>query len=173
MNFNTRISLIVLLFVSLSISAQNWTTHRNTDLAFRAEFLGEPKSSVQKVPTDIGDIDMHMTSDDTAEGIYMSIIRSDYPEGTMTNTKTALDGAVNGATTNVKGTLVFDKEDRFNGFPGRKIKIKAQGMFLYMNVYLVDDSMYVAQVVCVDDKDNDPLIDKFLNSFDIIRVKKD
>jgi hypothetical protein len=172
MNPRNIIAFLALL-LSLNLFAQDWKVHRNSELEFRAEYLGEPKTTIQKVPTDVGVLDMHMVSHQADDSTYMSIIRTDYPEGSVTDTKVALDGAVNGAVNNVRGKLIFDNEDIYNGFPGRKIKIHAQGMYLFMNAYLVNDTMYIAQVVCIEGSEDSPLIDKFLNSFDIIKVKKD
>lgn len=171
-NLRYVISFLALL-LSLNLFAQDWKIHRNTELEFRVEFLGEPTATIQKVPTAVGELDMHMVSHSSEDNVYMSIIRTDYPEGSITDTKKALDGAVNGAVNNVKGELISENEDVFNGFPGRKIKIHAQGMYLFMNAYIVEDSMYIAQVVCLEGSEKNPLIDKFLNSFDIIKVKKD
>jgi len=172
MSFRNIISFLA-LFLTLNLFAQDWKIHRNSELEFRADFLGEPKTTIQKVPTAVGELDMHMVSLQGDDNTFMSIIRTNYPEGSLTDVKTALDGAVNGAVNNVSGKLISDKEDIFNGYPGRKIKIHSQGMYLFMNVYLVEDSMYIAQVVCLEGSEESPLINKFLNSFDIIKVKKD
>lgn len=172
MSFRNLISFLA-LFLTLNLFAQDWKIHRNSELEFRADFLGEPKTTIQKVPTAVGELDMHMVSLQGDDNTFMSIIRTNYPEGSLTDVKTALDGAVNGAVNNVSGKLISDKEDVFNGYPGRKIKIHSQGMYLFMNVYLVEDSMYIAQVVCLEGSEESPLINKFLNSFDIIKVKKD
>lgn len=172
MSFRNIISFLALFF-TLNLFAQDWKIHRNSELEFRADFLGEPKTTIQKVPTAVGELDMHMVSLQGDDNTFMSIIRTNYPEGSLTDVKTALDGAVNGAVNNVSGKLISDNEDVFNGYPGRKIKIHSQGMYLFMNVYLVEDSMYIAQVVCLEGSEDSPLINKFLNSFDIIKVKKD
>lgn len=176
----TSLLLFVFLLSFTSIQAQDWKTYKYESLEIRANFPAAPEKTVQKVQTAVGELDMHMvmyaptSGDDNA--VY-SIIRSDYPEDQFKdadeeyNSK-VLDGAVEGATSNVNGTLVFDKKVTFNGFPGRNIKIKMAEGFIYINAILANNSMFIAQVICLTNKDNNSSIQKFLNSFEIIKTKK-
>lgn len=175
--------IIVLFFVSTTVSSQkSWLNFKSIEFAFRAEFPEEPVTSVQKVPTAIGDIDMHMfmlqsTNYDDKNVIY-SVIRSDYPEEQFEDAddeynNTVLDGAVNGAVTNVNGELVFDNKIMFNKYPGRSIKINIDKAYIYMNAYLVEHSIYITQVICLKQNDENDDINRFLDSFDILKVKSD
>ena len=172
--------LMTVLFLSFNaVSAQNWEKYKAEDLAFIAYYPQEPKRTVQKVSTAVGELDMHMimhaptSGDDNA--VY-SVIRSDYPEEQFEDADaeynaTVLDGAVNGAVTNVQGKLVFDNKVKFNGYPGRSIKIEITGGFIYINAYLVENSMFITQVICLTANDKNKSIDRFLNSFEIIKTK--
>ncbi|TJY33415.1 hypothetical protein [Pontimicrobium aquaticum] len=175
--------IIALFFVSIEVTSQSsWLDFKSVEFAFRAEFPKEPTKSVQNVPTAVGDIDMHMfmlqsTSNDDNNVIY-SVIRSDYPEEQFEDAddeynNTVLDGAVNGAVTNVKGELVFDNKITFNGYPGRSIKINIDQAYIYMNAYLIENTIYITQVICMKQKDKNEDINRFLDSFDIIKVKGD
>lgn len=171
---------IMVCFLSFSaVQAQNWEKYKAEDLEFVAYYPKEPKRTVQKVKTAVGELDMHMimysptSGDDNA--VY-SVIRSDYPKEQFKDAddeynKTVLDGAVKGAVSNVKGFLVFDHEVKFNGYPGRSIKIKMQGGYIYINAYLVENSMFITQVICLEDKDRNDSIYRFLNSFELIKTK--
>lgn len=171
--------VFALFFVSITVSSQsNWLDFKSVEFAFRAEFPEEPVKSVQKVPTAVGEIDMHMfmlQSNDGNNVIY-SVIRSDYPEEQFENAdeeynNSVLNGAVNGAVTNVKGKLVFDNNVVFNGYPGRSIKISIDQAYIYMNAYLIENTIYITQVICMKQKDENKDISRFLDSFDIIKVK--
>ena len=162
------------------VDAQDWTKYKSEDLAFIADFPEEPKRTVQKVNTAVGELDMHMimhsptSGDDNA--VY-SVIRSDYPVDQFVDADdkyntSVLDGAVQGAVNNVNGELVFDDKITFNGFPGRSIKIKIQGGFIYIRAYLVNNTMFISQVICVTDNDENSSIERFLNSFDIIKTNE-
>jgi len=164
---------------SLSI-AQDWINYKSEELAFIAEFPSEPTKTVQKVNTAVGELDMHMimyaptSGDDNA--VY-SVIKSDYPESNFEdaddeyNSK-VLDGAVNGAVTNVNGKLLYDNKITFNGYPGRDFKVEISGGFLYIKAYLVNNSMYITQVICISVNDKNTSIKRFFDSFDIIKVKE-
>ncbi|WP_430408348.1 hypothetical protein [Kordia sp.] len=174
--------VMTVLFLSFSaVNAQDWTKYKAEDLAFTAIFPQEPKRTVQKVNTAVGELDMHMimhaptSGDDNA--VY-SVIRSDYPEEQFADADddynaNVLDGAVEGAVKNVKGKLVFDNKVKFNGYPGRSIKIKMEGGYIYINAYLVENSMFITQVICLEAKDKNTSIQRFLNSFELIKTKQD
>ena len=172
---------MIVLFLNVSIlMSQDWTRLKYEDLSFIADFRETPKRTVQKVSTAVGELDMHMimhsptSGDDNA--VY-SIIRSDYPKEQFENAteqynSKVLDGAVKGAVTNVKGTLVYDHTITFNGYPGRDIKITIEGGFIYIRAFLVENSMYIVQVICLTNNDGNDSIKRFMNSFDIIKTKE-
>ena len=170
---------LCILFSPLAI-AQDWQKYKSEDLAFIANFPEEPTRTVQQIDTAVGKLDMHMImyspegNDDNA--VY-SVIRSDYPESQFEDAddeyiKTVLDGAVEGAVNNVNGKLVFDNSITFNGYPGRNVKIEIQGGYIYIRTYLVENTMYITQVICITDNDKNTSIERFLKSFEIIKVKQ-
>jgi len=173
--------VIIVFFLSFrTVNAQDWTKYKSEDLAFTAIFPKEPKRTVQKVDTAVGELDMHMImhapteADDNA--VY-SVIRSDYPEEQFKDAdadynNNVLDGAVDGAVKNVQGKLIYDNKVKFNGYSGRSIKIEMQGGFIYINAYLVENSMFITQVICLTGKDKNASIERFLNSFEIIKTKQ-
>jgi len=176
-----KIALLVFtLLITLNFAtAQNWEKYKSQDLAFTSLFPKTPKLTVQKIPTAVGELDMHMVMYAPGYGdlnaVY-SIIRSDYPKDqfedvTSEYNNSVLDGAVNGAINNVKGTLVYEKKITLNGYPGREIKIQIDQGYIYMNAYLVENIMYISQVICEIGNDGNKNIKRFMDSFDIIKVK--
>lgn len=171
--------ITVFLLLLNTVNAQDWEKYKAADLMFIAYYPGTPKRTVQKVNTTIGKLDMHMImykSTSENDNLVYTVIRSDYPADNFigadtTYNNSVLDGSVNGAVTNVNGELIFDNKVKFNGYPGRSIKIEIQGAFLYMKIYLVDNSMFVSQVICLKDKDGNSSIKRFLDSFEIIKTK--
>jgi len=172
------LSILVSFLIFNSTNAQEWSKYRYEDLEFVADFLSTPERTIQKVPTDLGDIDMHMlmhTPESDINAVY-SVIRSDYPkeqfiDATDEYNDIVLDGAVKGAVSNTKGELVFDKKINFNGFPGRNIKIKIEGAYIYIKTYLVINTLYITQVICYTANDNNLRIKRFMDSFEIIKTK--
>lgn len=175
------ISIFLCLVTFLCVHSQEWEKYKSQDLAFIAYFPGTPERTVQKLDTALGELDMHMVSYGSEgmsmDNAYYGIIRSDYPEEQFANLskeeiKSVLDGAVNGAVTNVNGTLIADETINLNGYPGRKIRIKVEGGILFMNTYLVKNTMYVTQVISEDGKEYPDKTNKFMNAFDILNVKQ-
>ncbi|MCB0399014.1 MAG: hypothetical protein KDD26_05200 [Winogradskyella sp.] len=174
------ITSIFLFICATTITAQDWEKYKSEDLAFVAEFPGTPEKTVEQIQTAVGELDMHMiaySSSTAGDNVYYGVIRSDYPEEQFSNMseekiKSVLDGAVNGAVSNVSGTLESDENIILNGYPGRKIKIKTTGVELFMNAYLVDNVMYVTQVIAMEGTVNTKNLNFFLDSFDIINVKQ-
>ena len=166
----------IFLFVCAStITAQDWEKYKYEELALIAEFPGTPQKTVQQVQTAVGELDMHMVAY-AGDDIYYAISATEYPKefADMSDEriKSVLDGSVNGAVNNLNGTLESDENITLNGYPGRKIKIKASGMDVFMNTYLVDNKMYITQVICVEDRKDTKSLNKFLDAFDIINVKQ-
>jgi len=174
------ILLMTVLFLSNNaLIAQNWKKYKAEDLQFIAYYPSEPKRTVQKVTTAAGELDMHMIIYSPASGddnAAYSVIRSDYPEEQFKDAdedynSTVLDGAVNGAVSNLQGKLIYDNDVKFNGYPGRSFKISTQGAFMYINAYLVENSIFAIQVICLEAKDKNASIEHFLNSFELIKTK--
>lgn len=174
------ITSVVLFICTSTITAQDWEKYKSEELAFIAEFPGTPEKTVQQVQTAVGALDMHMiaySTSNTDDNAFYGVIRTDYPKEQFSDiseetVKSILDGAVNGAVSNVNGTLESDENITLNGYPGRKIKIKTNGMEMFMNAYLVDNVMYVTQVIAMEGSVNTKNLFKFLDAFDIINVKQ-
>ncbi|MEM6684331.1 MAG: hypothetical protein AAF617_00935 [Bacteroidota bacterium] len=172
--------LLVIGILSMNVvCAQNWEKYKAEDLQFVAYYPKEPKRSVQKIPTSNGELDMHMilyaptTGDDNR--VYL-IICSDYPKEQFKNADAAynnlvLTNAVNKAVSSVKGELIYNNKIKFNGYPARSVKVKMQGAFMYLNAYLVENTMFITQVICLTEKDENASIQRFIDSFEIIKTK--
>ncbi|MBO6606456.1 hypothetical protein [Psychroserpens sp.] len=175
----TVLTLLIAVCSVVSMSAQIWETFKSLDHEFKVLFPYEPQFQVQKVPSAVGELDMNMymatATDLDSDNMLYSVIRSDYPTEMFENPtpefiKSVLDGAVNGAVTNVQGKLLSDETISFNKFPGRSIKIETTMGLLYINTYLVNNSMFITQVICTPDKDNNESIKRFQESFELIKV---
>jgi len=171
----------MLILFSTSLIGQTWKKYKYEDLAMVAYFPEEPSRTMQQVDSELGVLDMHMVmlqpsfSDDNA--LY-GMIRSDYPESFFADADaelydSVLEGSVEGAVTNVNGDLVSDENITFNGYPGRNIKIKIEGAYIYMRAILINHIMFINQVICETPNDGNDSIERFLESFEILRVKGD
>ena len=159
-----RIVIISFFFFFVShVFGQNWERFKDTELGFIADFPASPNQSVQKIPADSLNVLMHSTqlvltnrNIETSNFVY-GIYRTDYPEGMIEDSdefqNERLDDAADGAVNNMNGTLEYVNKIKLNGYLGRSLKIKAEGLYMYMNLYLVDDFLYLSQVLCSETND--------------------
>lgn len=173
--------LIIILFLNVSIlMSQDWTKYKYEDLGLIAYFSAKPTKTVQKVPTAVGELDMHMIGLEPSSGdenSHYSVIRSDYPKEQFEDVdddyiNKVLDGAVNGAKKNVNGEIIFDDKIKFNGYLGRYVKIKFNQGYIYLKTIIVENSMFIAQVLCSSNNEDNKSIKRFMDSFDIIKTKQ-
>lgn len=188
MNKLKIIFLTVFCFVSFHSMAQTnsgWVLKKDIKHAYRVEFPVEPESQETNVATAKGDIMMYSyLANDTGKTknfIYMTST-SDYPTSWFPNgidtpekENELLNNCVSGAVANVKGTLVYSREAEHNGFKGKKarIHITSGGADYTINIkcFLVGYKLYMLQTISkkVDEGNQD--IDKFFNSFELIKVR--
>jgi len=171
------LSLLLLLSVTITFG-QDWIDYKSTELGFAVNFPEEPSITSQMVPTEVGDIEMKLVMMDMSlvndsKNIFYSVILSHYPKELFENATDVLkdetlDNAANGGLANSGGTLVYTKKVQFAGYPGREMKIEITGMYLYMNLYLVENTIYINQVICYLDNDKNTDIERFQNSFKLL-----
>jgi hypothetical protein len=91
---------------------------------FAIDLPGEPTSDTQTVPTQAGDIEVTLYSVDTDDA-SVAVAVTVLPPGTPID----LDGAVNGAATNVGGEVVESETGEFDGYETRDatISVAASG----------------------------------------------
>ncbi|RNC86290.1 MAG: hypothetical protein ED556_08325 [Winogradskyella sp.] len=175
----------IAFLLTLSLNAQDWVTVKDIDLGYRLDFPTTATKDNKDVPTAKGNVVMHTYTAYPAAGddniLYMSSFseypESFFPEGLKTQEQidTVLEGAVNGAVTNVNGTLLSKKDIVFNGYPGRhfKIEVDQAGSTYILTMWniLVDYRMYIVQTIALKGSEENDNFKKFLDSFELIKVK--
>ncbi|WP_353777596.1 hypothetical protein [Winogradskyella sp. 3972H.M.0a.05] len=178
----------IVLFITVSFSsligAQDWNTVKNTDFGYRVDFPAYAEKASTDIPTAKGNVVMHTytctaTSSDS-NLMYMSSFTqyplSFFPEGLDSPEvqNTLLENSINGAVTNVKGTLLSKESIVFNGYPGRFYKIEVdQGDLYVLSMWsiLVDYKLYMIQTIALKDKSDNTNAKRFRDSFELIKVK--
>ena len=174
--------LLLICILSFSISqSQEWEKYKNLELEFIADFNGEIKTLEQDIPVENTTIKMTMiyvdnSANPNSSNTIYAVARSDYDINSFLEEDDArdqqiLNEAVQGAAINVRGQVISKESFVFNGFPARRTKIEMTGAFIYANVYLIRNIIYFTQVICITEKDNNPDIQRFLDSFEIIKTK--
>ncbi|MCL5275564.1 MAG: hypothetical protein M1434_12605 [Chloroflexi bacterium] len=168
------ISLVLVcafLLVACGGAAPSWQDFSSDKGKFTVTMPATPKESSQSVDTAAGKIDLYLYTAQVGTSAYL-VSFSDYPADMMSQADPAkvLDGAMNGAVTNISGTILSSQDITLSGNPGKdfsaegKIKNPGDGS-VRGRIYLVKNRLY--QIIVVGMKDQIPTADadKYLQSF--------
>jgi hypothetical protein len=177
-------TLLLVLAVVAPTLAQDWIKVSNTAGRFSLLFPRQPAETEQTIESEAGPLVMKMTmyevgkyKDDNA--VY-GIIYTDYPDSLISSeykdeiVEEFFKGAVEGTTTNIKGTVMDVQKISYGAYPGRRVKISFMddAAIMHMQVFLVKSRVYILQVGCETAKDGNASIDKFFKSFALLDGKK-
>jgi hypothetical protein len=144
-----------------------WKTYSYPADGFSALFPSEPVQQKQSVPTDAGSFELRtylVASGSVA--LYVGVC--DYGAAANGSDPDAvLEGARNGAVTNVHAHLVNSKKVTLGIYPGVAFEAEAEGAHLFGRIYLVGTILYHAFVAGPSDQPF-PGTTKFLDSFQLI-----
>ena len=184
MDFKKISTLSFIFFVSVLctgfIVTSDWFLMKNKDQGYQIEFPKEPSVSVQTVNTKAGPVDMHINmldlsnKDEDQNMIYLSsfaqypdsLVHSDRKEQLAGFFKETLDGLVS----SIDGKILSKEDVKIDSYPGKEVKINFQdGMaIIRIRVYLVENKVYMLQVITKIEKDSNESISKFMDSFSLI-----
>ncbi len=154
-----------------NIKWQEFTSNKGK---FWALFPGKVNTSSEKIPTAVGEIDMHMFEIDKNNASYF-IAYSDYPENLVKNSdpQILLESAKNAALNTIGSRkMIYEEKVEICGYPA--IKSKAKGVvegaaITFIGFQLMADNR-LYQVYLFDSGNYDDLrAEKFINSFIIDR----
>jgi len=159
--------LVSLLAGGCSLFA--WKEFKSTKGQFSLTLPGTPKEQTETINTQAGDIDLHLFLLEKSDIAYM-VGYSDYPEDLLKVAKPQqiLDGARDGAVSNVKGELLQEKTATLKGHKGREIKIKTEKGIIRARLFLVGSRLYQLMVITGKEKALSKNIEKSFDSFKIL-----
>lgn len=169
--------LVLLALVFLSACGgdkeeADWKTFESTEGKFSILFLKDPEEQTESVPTVIGTLETKFYMVETKDMAF-SVNFVDYPAEIIQSgdVKMMLDGGVQGAVSNVDGTLLEQKDISLDGHPGREMraeaKLEGDDVIFKARIYLVENRLYMIQVVSLKSKASSADVDKFLDSFQL------
>jgi hypothetical protein len=182
---NTFFLIFTLLTFNFTF-AQNddWVTTKDFEKGYKIDFPSKPTSQMQPIPTAIGEIEMYMYILDNsakvdAKNLVFMTAYTEYPLASFgdedINSETLqdnlLDSSVSGAVSNVKGDLISSSHIRFNGYNARNAKIEvAGGFYIIMKTILVQNKLYMIQVIHNKSYDGNQEAKYFFDSFELIKT---
>jgi hypothetical protein len=157
------------------VTDKDWKLHESRSCACSILMPGSPKESQQTYPTDAGDVVATLFILELEGGSVAYLLGyNDYKAELVASSdpQVMLDGARDGAVSNVSGKLISEKKITLDGNPGRELKIEApQDNVVFARVYMVKQRLYQALVVMPKSKLRDGEVKKFLGSFKLLRKK--
>lgn len=143
-----------------------WITFTSPDGSFSIGLPGQPTASSQTATTAAGPIEIRLFEFALADQTTAFVVSyNDYPAGALGEPQGTLDGAVQGAITNSKATLVQSHAIDLGGVPGRDYTATVQGGSLHGHIYLKGQRLYQV-LIAGSDLPNE---DAFLGSFAILQ----
>ena len=179
-NVNLSLVLLVLVISSGFIMTSDWFLVKSEDHGYQIEFPKEPSVSVQTVNTEAGPVDMHIhmldlsKKEEDSNLIYLSSVAK-YPDTLVhSDRKEQLAGffkeTINGLIASIDGELLDEKSVQIGEYQGEEVKVNFQdGMaIIRIRIYLVENKVYMLQVITKTENDSNDSISRFMNSFALI-----
>jgi hypothetical protein len=174
-----RLTFLAILMLVIGIgvgcdSIKKWEPYESEDGWFRVQFPGRPKKEKMPSPTPVGTINIHVFSVERSSGAYV-VGYFDFPEvGGDVNLESNefIESMAKGSFSKM-GTGQFSKKViEFEGYPGLeaegKVKAGAARGLARIRYYVVEERIYMLEVIGENSFVNSGNTEKFFNSFQLI-----
>jgi len=154
-----------------------WYSFTSDESGFGIEMPAIPQEQIKQVASNFGELTLniyiHQAKQESEENLLYMVMRTKYPEGSSIHSdSTAIiesffQDAINGSVKSVNGELIEARDISFGDYPGKDIEISFQdgAIIISMRQILVNNYVYVLQVMTLANNKDNELIDKFYNSF--------
>jgi hypothetical protein len=143
-----------------------WVAFSSEKHGFRTEFPASPKSDTMKVPTALGELEMQVFILEQGTRAYMISVSDNLPTAEPLDVANVLDGARDGAVSNIQGRLVSEKQQTVDQLPARRLEISAgppeSPLRVEAIVILRDRKLYQALMVAPAGEPSRPDAERFL-----------
>ena len=173
------LTLLLCLATQAAQAQDSWTVIKSKNGKASIEIPKAPEMVTETMPSEVGEVVMNMQILDLSAGdgdnMTMGLMTLEYPVNMKDSInspeklKEFYDAAMNGAASNMGGTITTQEDVKENGHPGREFKIEIMGgmAVITMKYFQVKDMGYIAQVITKGDKVDNEEARRFLDSFKI------
>ncbi|MBE2246414.1 MAG: hypothetical protein IAE67_04100 [Candidatus Competibacteraceae bacterium] len=156
---------------SSTTTSENVNKFTTEEGNFKIAFPGEPTISNEKVPTEVGDIDMHMYMYEKGYDEAYMVAFSDYPKELVDagDKGEMLQGSKEGVVSNISAKLEDEKKIEIDGHPGLFFKAKGPQFATVYKLFMVNNRLYQVGILRASDYPSDADTKSFLDSFELIR----
>ena len=176
-NLKKTILFFSIIATLISFKAINeWYQYDSPE--FKVLFPKTPTNTTKKVNTEAGEIQMQVymynaSKDESDQNLIYSVSSSEYPKEHIQshikhdNLNSFFRNAIDGMVNNVKGKLISESKIKLENFPGREFKIDFKDglAIIKVRMYLAGNNVYFLQTITKTEKENNKMIEKFMNSF--------
>ncbi len=174
-----------LLFLFLSIlttaySQTTWQTYESIDHDFKVLLPELPKVKSKNLITEIGSLltkNYSVSLDKKSTNFFYSINTVNYPPLTFSKDSTAynnevINSHIDALSTNLKCKLVYKNEIQISGEAAYLFRLsdEVSGEVVKGQIVLYKDKIYTVTVFTLLDRSLNSDIDKFLSSFELIKM---
>lgn len=151
-----------------------WQQIGSQDGRFAIMMPDFPEYGVEDLLTSVGALQLHIFSVSADDSVFMAAY-NDYPEFVVSSSDVGkmLDGARDGAVSNVSGKLLSERQIRLQGYPGRELWIEAdvegQKGLARARIYIVGRRLYQVLVAGPENQFPESDAERCLNSFIIVQ----
>ncbi len=156
------------------ILKENWEIQISDDNTFSVEVPYKLTKYSRKTLTEVGELNLigYQSEGPDQNGNVYSINYIDYPNGAIFGDDTLAMDLIKSSIDGLPGDIIYEEMQRENGhniFVCRK-KLIDQELQSKAKVFVVKDRLYIMLVYSEKDKSLNAGVDKFLNSFKVLRV---
>lgn len=177
-----KFTVILSIIFSYSISgiAQEWEVFQSYEGKFSILAPGEFVKKENPIKTDIGELKyvtyLLQDANKEADNLVYMISYCDYPNYTVHSDSTEFadeffQTTIETAVESVKGTLSYSSKISLEDYPGRlwRVEYNEGQALIKTKAYLIENRYYSIQVITLKEKGFNLQIDKFLDSFSLLR----
>ena len=172
--------LLLFSLLSLAMVSPKWELFKSFDGKFKILIPGEMVKKENPIETKIGTLNyitfLHQSEEKDAENLVYMISYCDYPEYSIHSDSTELvkdffETTVETAVESVDGELRYASEITLDDYPGRlwRVDYNEGKALIKTKSFLVKNRYYSIQVITLKDKSMNLEVDKFLDSFGLLK----
>jgi hypothetical protein len=164
-----------------SSSTEEWLTFSNIENTFEIKIPAEPEKQIKTENTPNGPIEiilyMHETKLGKDDNLIYSIAHTKYPQHFINSELSSpqqieqfFSHTISGTVNGVRGKLKSETNLTYGLFPGKEFSVDFQnGMAeIKYHFYLVQNTLYMLQVITATQNKGNQAIDYFFNSFKLL-----
>jgi hypothetical protein len=144
--------------------------YSSADGKFKINFEGKPTVSNQKVPTEVGDIEVHMFIYEKSATEIFLVGYSDYPSELIkkSNVAEVIKGAQSGVVSELKAKITEEKNINVGGNDGIWFRANSDQYYITYKLFLCKNRLYQIGMVRDGSHVTDETAKGFMDTFELV-----